>query len=139
MPRKAPYGFSRGNLVLSLPLASGFSITTAANVMLSYLPGFSFVIEKVTVVNTVASAGSGASRTLNIRKGSASGTVVATKAIVLADCGLATVVDVPVTAANATYGDADTITVDLGGAGTAFSTFEANLVIQYRALPQRDR
>jgi hypothetical protein len=137
MPRKAPYGFSRGNFTLSLPLASGFGITTAANIMLSYAPGFSFVIEKVTVANTVAAAGSGATRTLNIRKGSASGTVVATKAIVLADCGLATVVDVPVTAANATYNDTDTLTVDLGGSGTVFTTFEANLIIQYRVQPQR--
>lgn len=137
MPRTTPYGFSRGNLTISLPLTTGFGATGASNIMLSYKPGFSFVIEKVTVHCSVAGAGAGATRTLNIRKGSASGTLVATKAIVLADAGLAAVIDVPVTAASASYGDNDTITVDLGGSGTVFTTFEANLIIQYRALPQR--
>lgn len=137
MPRFAQYGFSRGNLNISLPLQAGFNATTATNIMLSYKPGFQFVIEKVTVVCTVAGAGAGATRTLNVRKGNASGTVVATKAIVLADATLAAAIDVPVTAANAVYGDNDTITVDLGGSGTVFSTFDANLIIQYRALNQR--
>jgi hypothetical protein len=137
MPRGAPYGFSRGIFNLSLPLTSGFGATTASNIMLSHKPGFTFVIEKVSVVCTVAGAGAGATRTLNVRKGNASGTVVATKAIVLADTTLGASIDVPVTAANAAYGDNDTITVDLGGSGTVFTTFEGNLVIQYRALAQR--
>jgi hypothetical protein len=137
MPRLAPYGFIRGQFNVSLPLQAGFNATTATNIMLSYKPGFAFVIEKVTVICTVAGAGAGATRTLNVRKGTASGTVVATKAIVLADATLAAAIDVPVTAASAAYGDNDTITVDLGGSGTVFTTFEGMLMIQYRMLPQR--
>ena len=138
MPRFAPYGFARGVINLSLPLASGFSGTGASNIMLSHKPGFAFTIEKVTVVCSVAGVGAGGTRTINVRKGTASGTVVATKAIVVADATLAAAIDVPVTAANASFTDADTITVDLGGSGTVFSAFEGNLFIQYRCRPQRD-
>jgi hypothetical protein len=138
MPRNAPYGFARGVINISLPLTTGFGATTASNIMLSHKPGFAFTIEKVTVVHTVAGAGAGATRTLNVRKGNASGTVVATKALVLADATLGASVDVPVTASAASFTDADTITVDLGGSGTVFTTFEANLFIQYRTRLQRD-
>ena len=137
MPRNAPFGFARGIFNLSLPLTAGFGATAATNIMLSHVPGFAFTIEKVSLNCTIAGIGAAGSRVLNVRKGSASGTVVATKTVLVADCTLAVVINVPVTAANASYADTDAITVDLGGSGTVFTTFEANLIIQYRALPQR--
>lgn len=137
MPRFAPYGYSRSHFNVSIPIGAGLNSTGQVNVMLSHNFGFQYEIEKVKAIWTVAGAGAGATRTINIRKGNATGTVVATAALALAGSTVANVVDVPVTAANAVFGDADNLTIEFASGGTVYSAGELTISILYRDKAQR--
>ncbi len=130
MPKFAAYGFARTELNFSIPMAG--TGTGQFTVALSVPLGFKYTIEKVKAVWGVAGTGAGATRTLNVRKGTATGTVVATKALILADATQGAAVDVPVTAANANFEDGDNLTVEFAAAGTVYTAGEVNLVIQLR-------
>lgn len=133
MPSKAAFGFSRGYIVARIELLTG---TSARTFLAALAPGFTFVVEKVTYNVNIAHTGSSASQTIRLLKNAA--TVVATKAIILADTGtIGAIIDMPVTAANAEYTDADTLTVDMTASGTAFTAGTALVYIQYRELPQK--
>jgi hypothetical protein len=132
MPRKAPYGVHRGFIAVAVDLLTG---TSAREFLTDLVPGFTLTVEKVSYVCNIIHTGSG-SQTIRVVKGAS--TVVASKIVVLADTGTAgLVVDMPVTAADATFSDTDTLTVDMTASGTAFTTGTATVLIRYRANPQR--
>lgn len=134
MPREASgAGWIRGQFNIYIPMPAG---TGAVEFVTDHKPGFRFYIEKVLGYWQVAATGSGASRTFRVLKGAS--TVVATTTLVLADgdtVGKEKVLTV--TPANAEYGDADVLTVDMANGGTAFTAGALMLAIQYRTRPQQ--
>lgn len=135
MPRFAPYGFARSVLNVQATLPG----TGQTTVLLSYPLGFQFELESVKVCVTTAGGGAGATRALNIRKGNATGTVVATGTITLAAATLGAVIDIPVTTTGTTnvFGDSDTITAEFPAGGTAFSAGAVTISLVYRHRLQR--
>lgn len=141
MPRQALYGFNRGFAVHTIPFPAGTGQVTS---LLSLPLGFEGVIEKVSIYASVVAAGAGASRTFNVRKGTATGTVVATATVVLADLNAvgAAVKDIPVVAGGspltARFVDADTLTLEWATAGAvAFTAGVFQVVIRYRDTGQK--
>lgn len=134
MPRYARFGWLRGFLTFRSPIASG---TAAEEYVTDVAPGFEFTIEKVSAVVVTAFTGAGATRVFRVLKGAS--TVVATATIVLADGATkGAVIDVPVTAANASFADADTLSIDTIAAGAvSFTAGELMWVIKYRTKPQQ--
>lgn len=135
MPRFAPYGFARSLISLSVDMAD--TGTGQFTVALSLPVGLQYTVEKVKAIWKVAGAGAGATRTLNVRKGTATGTVVATAALALAGSTQGAVVDVPVTASAADFGDADNLTVEFAAAGTVYTAGKVELAIQIRHRLQK--
>lgn len=137
MPRYAPYGFTRTPFNFYIPLPTG---TGAVEPITDIVPGFNFIVEKVTMVTAVAYTGASASRTFRILKGAS--TVAATRTLVLADgatVGQKVEFTVSTTVADTVFGDADTLSVDFVAGGTAFTAGAGNLIITVRELAQRDR
>lgn len=118
---KVPAGTSQVSSVLSLPRA------------------FRHTVIACKLIVTVAFAGAGATRTFNVRKGSATGTVVATRTVALADgATVGTVLDVPVTAAAADFLDGDNLTIEWPTAGAvAFTAGEVIVVLTRRQRTQQ--
>lgn len=137
MPRFATYGHNRGFAVLTIPFPPGTGQVTS---LLSVPLGFVGTVEKVSIYSSIVAAGAGASRTFNVRKGSATGAVVATATVVLADLNAigAAVKDIPVTVANADFTDTDTLTIEWATAGAvAYTAGVFHVVVRYRQKPQR--
>lgn len=138
MPRLAPYGFTREVVVLTIPFPAGTGQVTS---LLSLPLGFAATVEKASIYSSVVAAGAGASRTFNIRKGTATGTVMATGTVVLADLnavGAVKALTVSTTAGAADLADADTLTIEWATAGAvAFTAGTFHVVIQLRQLGQR--
>jgi hypothetical protein len=135
MPRKAPYGVHRGTLNFYHPLPTG---TGAVEIVTDWVGGFTYTIESVKAYTQVAGTGSGASRTYRVVKGAS--TVAATATILLAETDtVGKEKAFTVTAADATFSDTDTLTVDFANGGTAFTAGAVNLVIVYRQESQRVR
>lgn len=140
MPRFAPYGYCRSIPVLTIPFPAGTGQVTS---LLSLPLGFAGEIEKVSVYSSIAATGAGASRTFNIRRGTASGTVMATATVVLADLSTVGVIkDIPVVAGGmpltASFVDADTLTIEWATAGAvAFTAGTFHVVIRVRDKSQK--
>lgn len=139
MPREsagAGYIYDQDEFAITLPIGGTGQVSS----ILSLPRGFGHTITAVKTVVKVAATGAGATRTLNVRKGNATGTVVATATWALADgATVGTVKDIPVTAANADFLDADTLTVEWASGGTTFTAGEFTLVITTRKrLQQRN-
>lgn len=138
MPRLAPYGFSREFIVLTIPFPAGTGQVTS---LLSMPLGVQGTVEKVSIYSSVAATGAGASRTLNVRKGIATGTVLATATVVLADLSTpGAIKDVPITAVtlDRDFADADTLTIEWATAGAvAFTAGTFHVIVRYRAKAQK--
>jgi len=136
MPRLAPFGYSRHLVTLTIPFTGILNTTNQVTVMLSKTVPFSCELERIEAVTTVVGTGAGATRTLNVRNGTASGTVAGTVTVTLSNQGtLGTVTVGTVTvAANANrFGSGDTMTVEFITAGaTAFSAGGFDLVLTFR-------
>lgn len=133
MPRFAPYGFARGQMVFHIPIPGG---TTAADLVSAYAPGHQFRLEAITAYVAIVGAGAGASRTLQILKGS---TVIASATVTLANTGtLGAAISVPITG-DPSFSDSDTLTIRFASGGTAFTAGALNLVMRARQRLQRER
>lgn len=144
MPRSAPYGFTRNVLELTIPVATYLNGVGQVNLILSKLLGYTALLEKVEIIPTTVGTGAGASRVINVRKGSASGTIIGTVTATLANQGVLGVVTVGTVT---TAGEAnrlndqgvlpDALTVELPAGGTVFATGGINLILTFRQLAQR--
>jgi hypothetical protein len=138
MPRSAPYGFTRDVIVLSIPFPAGTGQVTS---LLSLPLGFAGRLERCAIYSSIAATGAGASRTFNVRKGSATGTVMATATVVLADLstvGAPKVIPVSTVAGAADFADADTLTLEWATAGAvAYTAGTFHVVATIRQLAQR--
>ena len=141
MPREAAgAGFIYAKEQYRVPFPPG---TGQVNAIVS-LPAFSaFSLASVNIVAAVAATGAGASRTFNVRKGNATGTVVATATVVLADLdtlGEVKTITPVATSGTADFIDSDTLTVEWAAAGAVAFTageFIVELVTR-RRLQQRN-
>lgn len=138
MPRSAPYGFARNTAIFTIPFPAGTGQVTS---LLSFPLGFTGTVEKVTIYSSVAATGAGASRTFNVRKGTATGTVMATATVVLADLstvGVGKVIAVSTTAGAADIADSDALTIEWATAGAvAYTAGTFHVAVQIRHLHQR--
>jgi len=138
MPRFAIYGFDRSFPVLTIPFPAGTGQVTS---LLSLPLGCQGTIEKVSIYSSVAATGAAASRTFNVRKGSATGVVMATATVVLADLStVGAVKDIPVSAVAqaADFVDADTLTIEWATAGAvAFTGGTFHVVVRVRQKGQK--
>lgn len=134
MPRFAPYGWTRNQLNIYVPIPAGAG---AVELVTDFTPGFQGVIEKVEAFVAIVGAGAGATRLFRIIKGAS--TVMASKTIALADTDTIGERNAfTVVAADAGFGDTDTLTVDTPATGAvAYTAGALNLIIQYRQRLQR--
>jgi hypothetical protein len=134
MPRLVGLGPIRIEKNIYIPIPAG---TGAVEAITDWVAGYRYTIESVKASWQIAATGASASRVFRVVKGAS--TVVATATILLADGDTVGKEKVfTVTAANASFGDADTLTVDFPTAGAvAFTAGAVNLTIVYRQSPQR--
>lgn len=135
MPRAAIYGFTRGKFNFSANFPAGTGLVES---LTDLVPGFAFVIEKVSIIVDTASTGAGASRALRITKGAS--TSVASTTYVLADGATVGAVKALTlgTEDARTFGDADTLSIEWLAAGAvAYTAGRFHILIQFRQKPQR--
>ena len=139
MPKEVNPGFVRVDRSFRIPLTGVLDQAGAITFLDSYVVTCRCALERVTFIPDVAGAGAGATCALQVRKGAAAGSVIAsvtpTLALhVLGGPGIAA----DVTAANdqlATFKDGDTLSITKA-AGTAFSGAGGTLVLTFRMKPQ---
>ncbi len=136
---KAPF-FLRTILNLRLPLVGFFDTAGAVTYLASMPMGYQGELEKVIFVPDVAGAGAGATQTFNVRKGGATGTILATLTVTLATHVMAGAgISTTVTAANdetAKLRDTDTISITKDAGGTVFTGAGGTLCLVFRQKPQ---
>jgi hypothetical protein len=136
MPRLAPFGYSRSFMVLTIPFAGFLNATGQVNVCLSKTLPYACELERVEIVTNVVGTGTSANRDLNIRKGSATGTLCGTVAATLANQGVLGVVTAGTVtnAANANkFGVNDTLTVEFQTASAVvFTAGGFDLILTFR-------
>lgn len=135
MPRYANYGWTRVPLTIGpIAVASG----TSAQAILTSLPVPSRrVLERIDVVPTVAGTGTAASRVLNVRRGTGSGTVIGTGTMVLADYGTIGTPKSYLANAGANLEDGDTLSIQIDSGGTQFTALTIIIILTFRELAQR--
>lgn len=113
--------------------------TAQVSSVLSLPRGFRHTITAVKLIVTVAFTGVGATRTFNVRRGSATGTVQATRTVALADgAAVGTVLDVPISSGQGEFLDGDNLTIEWPTAGAvAFTAGEVIVAITTRKRVQQ--
>jgi hypothetical protein len=139
MPRETNPAFVRTTLAFRIPLTGVLDQAGAITYLLSFVMPFKAVLERVTYIPDVAGAGAGATQAISVRKGNASGTVLATVTPTLAlhVMGAAGIV-ATVAAADedkARFVDGDTLSITKA-AGTVFSAAGGTLILTFRQRPQ---
>lgn len=139
MPREAGPGFIRTVLPVRVPLTGVLDQAGAVTFVLSAVLGFKAELQGVRYIPDVTGAGAGATQALRVRKGNATGTILATVTPTLANhvMGGATLTgDVAAAQANdAKFGDTDTFSITKD-AGTVFSAAGGTLLLIFRQRPQ---
>jgi len=136
MPRFTPHGFVRKQLSLgAIAVAAG----TGAQAIVTSLPITSrCTIERFDLIPTVAATGGGASRVLNVRRGSGSGTVVATGTLLLADLNaIAVPKGYAANTSGADFVEGDTLSIQIDSGGTSMTAGTFIVVLTFREMPQR--
>lgn len=103
--------------------------------------GFIRTLEKITFVSTTAFTGTAGTQTFKVRKGNATGTVVATLTLALADmdttAGKSKSADVAAADQDAArFGDTDTLSFTRDASGTAFTGGAGVFTLTWRQKPQ---
>lgn len=138
-PEKAPL-FLRHNISIRIPLLGVLDAAGAVTFLLSAVAGYVFSFERMLFIPDVAAAGAGATQTFRLRKGNASGAILDTIILTLANAvlGTAGVASTGVSAANDTaarLADADTYSLTKD-AGTVFTAGGGTLHLVVRQKPQ---
>lgn len=131
MPRFAKNGFITIPLTIQFPLP----LATTAETKFAQALGFQFELIGAWFTTTVAGTGSGATRTVQVKRGS---TLIASAAITLAatsDIGEETAITAP-TGADRFFTDSDQLVVDFPASGTAFTAGAGILTLLLRQRPQ---
>lgn len=150
MPREATKaGWVRG--YFNFPSVSNaaanphFSGTGALSLIVSFTPGFGLVLEQIGFCAAIVAGASAGSQVFKLRKGGASGTVIATLTLALANVdALGEVTTANITAGTALsdtiLGDTETFSITRDASGTDYTTEpEGFFFVKYRTRPQQDR
>lgn len=143
MPREQGPAFQRHIVPVRIPLTGVLDQAGAVTFLLSCNLGFIATLESAKYIPDVAGAGAGATQALRIRKGNASGTILATvtptlATHVLGGAGIAGVGVVAADEPSARFGDTDTFSITKD-AGTVFSAGGGTLWMVFRQRPQGRR
>lgn len=135
MPAEAHPAFLRSEISFRIPLVGVLDQAGAITFLLSYVITFRATLERIVFIPDVAGAGAGATQSLDVRKGNASGTILASAVPTLANhvLGGPGVVGA-VSAANdeaAKFKDNDTLSITKA-AGTVFSAGGGTLKLIFR-------
>lgn len=148
MPRYARGGWIRG--VLTFPSVSNiaanphFAGTGALTLVDSYAPGFQLVLESFGFCASITAGATAGSQVFKLRKGGASGTVVATLTLALASVNAlgevaVTAVSIAAAAIDLTLDDDDTFSITRDASGTDYTTEpEGHFFVRFRQRPQLD-
>ena len=149
MPREARFGWIRG--FFNFPSVSNaaanphFAGTGGITLVDSFTPGFGLVLEQIGFCASITAGASAGSQVFKLRKGGASGTVVATLTLALANVnalGETTVANVSssVSIENLTLDDDDTFSITRDASGTDYTTEpEGFFFVKYRTKLQQER
>jgi len=129
--------------LLHVPSVTGFLDGTGAIsfIVSRVADGYVQTLEKITFVATTAFTGSAGTQTFKVRKGNASGTVVATLTLALADMDASNgkSKSASVAAADsevARFGDTDTLSFTRDASGTTFTAGAGVFTLTWRQKPQ---
>ena len=146
MPRQARNGWIRG--FFNFPSVSNaaanphFAGNGALTIINSFTPGFGMILERISFVASEVAAASAGSQVFKLRKGGASGTVIATLTIAYTDVdALGDVISAAVsgTLENLTLDDDDTFSLTRDASGTDYTTEpEGFWSVRFRQRPQHD-
>lgn len=142
MPAEKGPAFIRTSFpLLAVPGVTGILDGTGAITLITSLPlGFVATLEKIVYVAGLIHVGGGGTQTFKVRKGGATGTVIATLTLAIGDLGAVGAFKVASVAAaddaNARFGDADTISFTRDASGTAFSAGTGQFTLIFRQKPQ---
>ena len=128
-----PRSYSRTILNLSIPSVGFLATTSAVNLMLSKTLGYACELERIEAVTRVVATTAG-SRVINVRRGTATGTIVGTITLAIATQGTLGVVNAGTVTAGpgaTAFNGADTITIEFP-TGTAFTAGGVELVLTFR-------
>lgn len=105
--------------------------------------GFTQTLEKITFVSSVAFTGTSGTQTFKVRKGNASGSVVATLTLALADMDTSAGKSKSYSVAAADhasglsrFSDTDTLSFTRDSGGTAFTAGAGQFILTWRQKPQ---
>lgn len=140
MPRETTPGYHREVIPIPIPQAGFLDQAGAVTLVLSMPLGFQCELEKAVYIPAVAGAGAGASQQLRVRKGNATGTILASPLLTLANhvlggAGISAAGD---ESASSKLRDADTISITKD-AGTVFTTGNGTLLLIVRQRAQARR
>lgn len=141
MPKEVSTGFIRANVpVQPVTAVTGVAeANTAITIIDTRILGFTYVIEKLQFISSSIATGGGATITFELRRGGASGTVLAELTLALADVNaVGKEKSIAITAANdalARITDTVGFSITRKATGTAFTKLEGvfNLCIRQRA------
>lgn len=146
MPRYARGGWTRG--LVTFPSVSNiaanphFAGTGAVTIVDSHALGFQAVLESFGFTASITAGASAGSQVFRLRKGGASGTILATLTLALANVnalGETTIASVTATVESATLDDDDTFSITRDGSGTDYTTEpEGHFFVRFRQRPQLD-
>jgi hypothetical protein len=121
-------------------VAGTFDGTGAITLITSLPIDFRCTLEKIVYVAGVAHAGAGGTQTFKVRKGGATGTVIATLTVALADVGAVGAFKAASVAAAddeaAKLKDGDTLSFTRDASGTAYTTANGMFYLIFRQRPQ---
>ena len=142
MPKEAGPAFLRHELpLLPVTAVTGVGDGTGAITLIDSLPlGYVGVLEKLRFVSSSIATGAGRTQTYKLRKGGATGTVVATLTIALADVNAVGKFKVASVAAaddaSARLMDTETLSLTRDASGTAYTKLEGLFSVVIRQKPQ---
>lgn len=140
---KGPAFIRTKETLLVVPSVTGFLDGTGAITFIDtrLADGFVQTLEKITFISTAAFTGAGGTQTFKVRKGGATGAVVATLTLTLADfqtsagkskTALVAAADEGV----ARFKDTDTLSFTRDASGTAFTAGAGQFQLTWRQKPQ---
>jgi hypothetical protein len=119
-----------------------FSGTGAITLVDSQTPGFQLTFEQFGFCASITAGATAGSQVFKLRKGGASGTVIATLTLALANVnalGEVTTANVSGTFADCTLDDDDTFSITRDASGTDYTTEpEGHFFVKFRQRPQLD-
>ena len=138
MPRAVSPGWIRGYLQLKTTEAADLSGTGAVTLLTSFLLGFGVIIEEFGFICDTALAGTAGTQTYKLRRGSATGDIIATLTVALAD-GVKgqTTKTTTMVAAYKELVDTHTLSLTRESGGTTLTAGAGRFYVKYRQRAQQ--